>query len=109
MLPEQRMHASDRRYGRKDARRGATELTPDIGSSGTASSFAASLLSPPAAGSKTHHRRHGYEVFPGVVLQLIAATMLEHDPEKCEAVFRKDHAQSKTKSAMAMQPHPIAL
>jgi hypothetical protein len=32
MLPEQRMHASDRRYGRKDARRGATELTPDIGS-----------------------------------------------------------------------------
>jgi hypothetical protein len=43
------------------------------------------------------------------VLQLIAATMLEHDPEKCEAVFRKDHAQSKTKSAMAMQPHPIAL
>ena len=21
---------------------------------------------------------------------------LEHDPEKCEAVFRKDHAQTKT-------------
>jgi hypothetical protein len=30
MLPEQRMHPSD--YGRKDARRGATELPPDTGS-----------------------------------------------------------------------------
>jgi len=29
MLPE---HASDRRYGQKDARRGARELTPDTGS-----------------------------------------------------------------------------
>jgi hypothetical protein len=24
------------------------------------------------------------------------ACLLEHDPEKCAAVFRKDHAQSKT-------------
>jgi hypothetical protein len=24
------------------------------------------------------------------------ASALEHDPEKCEAVFRKDHAQTKT-------------
>jgi hypothetical protein len=34
--------------------------------------------------------------------------VLEHDPEKCVAVFRKDHAQSKTWSAMAIQPDPIA-
>jgi hypothetical protein len=34
---------------------------------------------------------------------------LEHDPEKCEAVFRKDHAQSKTSSAMTIQPNLIAL
>jgi hypothetical protein len=25
-----------------------------------------------------------------------ATSRLEHDPEKCEAIFRKDHAQSKT-------------
>jgi hypothetical protein len=43
---------------------------------------------------------------------------LEHDPEKCEAVFprdkrqrrlRGDHAQSKNQSAMTIQPNLIAL
>ena len=34
---------------------------------------------------------------------------LVHDPEKCEAVFRKDHAQSKSQSAMTIHPHLIAL
>jgi hypothetical protein len=28
---------------------------------------------------------------------------LEHDPEKCEAVFRKDHAQTKPKARI----HPF--
>jgi hypothetical protein len=34
---------------------------------------------------------------------------LEHDPEKCVAVFRKDHAQTKSLSAMTIQPNLIAL
>jgi hypothetical protein len=34
---------------------------------------------------------------------------LEHDPEKCRAVFRKDHAQSKSQSARAIRPNPIVL
>jgi hypothetical protein len=34
---------------------------------------------------------------------------LEHDPEKCEAVFRKEHAQTRIWSAMAIQPNAIAL
>jgi len=33
----------------------------------------------------------------------------EHDPEKCVAVFPKGHAQSKTWSAMTLQPALIAL
>jgi hypothetical protein len=33
----------------------------------------------------------------------------EHDPEKCEAVFRKDHAQTKSESAMTIRPNLIAL
>jgi hypothetical protein len=33
----------------------------------------------------------------------------EHDPEKCVAVFRKDHAQLKTQSAMTIQPIHRAL
>src|SRR6202012_4434968 len=33
----------------------------------------------------------------------------EHDPEKCEAVFRKDHAQPRIWSAMAIRPDPVAL
>jgi hypothetical protein len=36
------------------------------------------------------------------------AFLLEHDPEKCAAVFRRDHGQSKTLDAMAIQRHPIA-
>jgi hypothetical protein len=32
-----------------------------------------------------------------------------HDPEKREAVFRKDHAQTKTQSAMTIHPNLIAL
>jgi len=35
--------------------------------------------------------------------------LLERDPEKCVAVFRKDHAQSKSQSAMMIQPNLIAL
>jgi hypothetical protein len=34
---------------------------------------------------------------------------LEHDPEKCVAVFRKDHAQSKDQSAMLIHLIAIAL
>src|SRR5262249_6847752 len=34
---------------------------------------------------------------------------LKHDPEKCEAVFRKDHAQTKTQSAMPIRSNLIAL
>jgi hypothetical protein len=34
---------------------------------------------------------------------------LHHDPEKCEAIFRKDHAQTTTQSAMMIHPHLIAL
>jgi hypothetical protein len=34
---------------------------------------------------------------------------LKHDPEKCEAVFRKDHAQTMNQSAMTIQPNLIAL
>lgn len=34
--------------------------------------------------------------------------LLEHDPEKCVAIFRKDHSD-KVLSAMAIHPHPIAL
>jgi hypothetical protein len=32
-----------------------------------------------------------------------------HDPEKCAAVFRKDHAQSKSESAMTNRSNLIAL
>jgi hypothetical protein len=32
------------------------------------------------------------------------AQILEHDPEKCEAVFRKDHAQEQDQSAMMTYP-----
>jgi hypothetical protein len=35
--------------------------------------------------------------------------MLEHDAEKCAAVFRKDHAQTKGYSAMMIHPQLIAL
>jgi hypothetical protein len=34
---------------------------------------------------------------------------LEHDPEKRVAVSRKDHAQTISQSAMAIQPNPMAL
>jgi hypothetical protein len=33
----------------------------------------------------------------------------EHDPEKCAAVFPKDHAQTKTYGAMTVHPNLIAL
>jgi hypothetical protein len=33
----------------------------------------------------------------------------QHDPEKCAAIFRKDHAQSKNQSAMTIRPNLIAL
>jgi hypothetical protein len=32
-----------------------------------------------------------------------------NDPEKFESVFRKDHAQARIESAMAMEPNPVAL
>jgi len=38
-----------------------------------------------------------------------AAAVLKHDPEKRAAVFRKDHAQTKSQSAMMIQPDLIAL
>jgi len=34
---------------------------------------------------------------------------LEHDPETCEAVFRKDHAQTTAQSAMTIHPKLVAL
>jgi hypothetical protein len=34
---------------------------------------------------------------------------LKHDPEKCEAVFRKDHAQTVISDAMKIHPDLIAL
>ncbi|WGR94122.1 hypothetical protein MTX26_32035 [Bradyrhizobium sp. ISRA443] len=34
-------------------------------------------------------------IAPDGVVPFVAA-QLEHDPEKCEAVFRKDHAQTKS-------------
>jgi len=40
---------------------------------------------------------------------MTALLRLKHDPEKCEAVFRKDHAQSRIWSAMAIHPNLIAL
>ncbi|WP_456729599.1 hypothetical protein [Bradyrhizobium sp. USDA 3364] len=33
---------------------------------------------------------------------------LEHDPGKCEAAFRKDHAQARSQSAMLIQTNRIA-
>jgi hypothetical protein len=33
----------------------------------------------------------------------------EHDPEKCAAVFRKDHAQTKGQSGMTIRRKVIAL
>src|SRR5579872_337056 len=52
----------------------------------------------------------GWEsVFSPVNRLLSERTGLKHDPEKCVAVFRKDHAQSKTQSAMTIQPNLIAL
>jgi len=38
-----------------------------------------------------------------------ASNRLKHDPEKCAAVFRKDHAQTTTQSAMMIHPNLIAL
>jgi hypothetical protein len=34
---------------------------------------------------------------------------LEHDPEKWTPVFRKDHAQTKTWSAMLIEPQLVPL
>jgi hypothetical protein len=31
-----------------------------------------------------------------ILIKPACGAVLEHDPEKCAAVFRKDHAQSKT-------------
>jgi hypothetical protein len=35
--------------------------------------------------------------------------LAEHDPEKWAPAFREDHAPSTIWSAIAIQPHPIAL
>jgi hypothetical protein len=40
--------------------------------------------------------------------KLYDAVKLEHDPEKCAAVFRKNHAQSNGQSAMTIQADLIA-
>jgi len=37
------------------------------------------------------------------------AIKLEHDPEKCAAVFRRDQAQSNNQSATTIQPNLAAL
>src|SRR5579871_2513333 len=41
------------------------------------------------------------------VRRACANSKRERDPEQCEAVFRKDHAQSRIESAMAMRPKAI--
>jgi hypothetical protein len=41
--------------------------------------------------------------------QLSVLLPLEHDPEKCAAVFRKDHAHTITYGAMVLHPEVIAL
>jgi hypothetical protein len=48
-----------------------------------------------------HRREISPERFPAKwipvrVKKTLQNNKLEHNPEKCEAVFRKDHAQSKT-------------
>jgi hypothetical protein len=48
-------------------------------------------------------------VGPGSLKENAPNKKLERDPEKWIADFRKDHAQSKTWSAMVIQPNPIAL
>jgi hypothetical protein len=35
--------------------------------------------------------------------------LLAHDPEECASAFRKGHAQSRTQSAMMIQPNLFAL
>jgi hypothetical protein len=37
-----------------------------------------------------------------------ADRVLKHDPEKCVAVLRKDHAQTRSKNAKAIQPNAAA-
>jgi hypothetical protein len=40
---------------------------------------------------------------------MMSLSVLEHDPEKCAAVFRKDHAQTTNQSVMMIHPKVIAL
>src|SRR5262249_3683547 len=58
---------------------------------------------PEMTGTAGHQNRHDGQASPS------RPATLAHDPEKCEAVFRKDHAQTTIQSAMAIQPNPIAL
>jgi hypothetical protein len=44
-----------------------------------------------------------------ITARTLCVCWLAHDPEKCATVFRKDHAQSRTESAMVIQPDLIAL
>jgi hypothetical protein len=41
--------------------------------------------------------------------QAMAARRLEHDPEKWEPVFEKDHAQTKSETMIAIQSDPIVV
>jgi hypothetical protein len=41
---------------------------------------------------REHRKSNGRDIYHSNA----ALTALEHDPEKCAAVFRKDHAQSKS-------------
>jgi len=59
----------------------------------------------PAFGKQEMPHFAGFSSRKGASMPLI----LEHDPEKCEAVFRKDHAQTASSSAMTIQPDLIAL
>jgi hypothetical protein len=74
-----------------------------IGRISAATSGALQMVVPVLAGTTVLRRF--------VQLQQRAPSLLrlKHDPEKCAAVFRKDHAQSKSYSAMMIQADLIAL
>jgi hypothetical protein len=65
----------------------------------------AAIALSPAFGKQEMPHFAGFSRRKGASMPL----MLEHDPEKCEAVFRKDHAQTQSESAMTNQPNIIAL
>src|SRR5580693_5251860 len=60
-----------------------------------------------------HHRRHGDQkliLFARCEIHKSPfSSALEHDPEKWNPVFRKDHAQTKSWSGMPIEPQLIPL